>query len=110
MKRIASAAMLLAALIFAGMIGALRAADQNQGGEPAKPAPRMMCQDRFDTMDTNRDGTVTKEEFMAVRHPKGHSEEVFKSRDTNGDGALTKDEFCAGRGMGRGMGQGRAPQ
>ena len=49
---------------------------------------------------------VTKDEFMAVRHPGGRGEDVFNSRDTNGDGALTKEEFCAGKEMGKGMSKG----
>jgi Ca2+-binding EF-hand superfamily protein len=99
-------ATILAGLIITGMSGGVSAADQNQAREPGQPVPRMMCQDRFDGMDTNHDGMVTEEEFMAVPHPGGHSEEVFKSRDANGDGSLSKDEFCAGKGKGRGMGKG----
>ena len=99
-------ATILAGLMLTGMSGGVWAADQSQAGQPGKPVPRMMCQDRFDAMDTNHDGVVTKEEFIAVRHPGGRSEEVFKSRDTNGDGTLSKDEFCAGKGKGRGMGKG----
>lgn len=96
-----------AAMILTGMVGSVSAADQSQAGQPGQPVPRMMCHDRFDAMDTNRDGVVTKDEFMAAGHPGGRGEDVFKSRDTNGDGALTKDEFCAGKGMGKGMGKGR---
>jgi hypothetical protein len=106
MKRFSSMIMGLVALSLVGMIGSVWAADQSQVGQPGQPAPRMMCQDRFDAMDTNHDGAVTKEEFMAVSHPGGREKNVFKSRDTNGDGVLTKDEFCAGKGMGRGMGKG----
>jgi EF-hand domain pair len=100
-------ATILAGLILTGMSGSVWAADQSQGGQPGQPVPRMMCQDRFDAMDTNHDGVVTQEEFMAVPHPGGRGDEVFKSRDANGDGTLTKDEFCAGKGKGRGMGKGR---
>lgn len=92
----------LAALIFTLTGEIVFAADQSQTGQPSGPVPKMMCRDRFDAMDTNHDGVVTKEEFMAVKHPAGRGEEVFKLRDTNGNGVLTKDEFCAGKGMGRG--------
>jgi hypothetical protein len=64
------------------------------------------CQQRFDAMDTNHDGVVTKEEFMAAPHHKGNAEQMFKAMDLNGDGPLTKDEFCSGKGMGRGAGKG----
>jgi len=95
-------------VIVTGFLGNLWAADQSQPGQVGQqPAPRMMCQDRFDVMDTNRDGVVSRDEFMAVQHPGGRGEEVFKSRDKNGNGVLTGEEFCAGKGMGRGMGQGR---
>jgi hypothetical protein len=78
-------------------------------------APRMSCQERFDVLDTNHDGKLTKEEFMAAPHHKGNPEEMFKAMDVNGHGYITKDEFCAGQGMGRrgmgsGMGQGQEGQ
>jgi hypothetical protein len=102
MKRFRSMIVGFAAMILSGMVGNVWAADQGQAGQPSQPAPRMMCQERFEAMDTNHDGVVTKEEFMAVSHPGGRGEDVFKSRDTNGDGVLAKDEFCAGKGMGKG--------
>lgn len=74
-----------------------------QGGQTS---PMMGCQERLNGMDTNHDGTVTKEEFMAVPHHRDNAEQMFKAMDVNGDGALTKDEFCAGKGMGQGMGKG----
>lgn len=97
-----------ALLILAGMIGMVcgSAAAQSQAGQSGQGAPRMMCRDRFDAMDINHDGKVTREEFMSVRHPGGRGEDVFKSRDKNGDGILTKEEFCAGKGAGGGMGKG----
>ena len=106
MKRGKPLAAILVALTLTGMGGNVWAADQNQGGQPAQPVPRMKCQDRFDGMDSNNDGVVTEEEFMAVPHPRGRSQKVFKSRDANGDGSLTKDEFCAGKGRGAGKGKG----
>ena len=38
-------------------------------------------------MDTDGDGAVSKEEFMA------HKEEKFNKKDENGDGVLTEDEM-----------------
>jgi len=102
MKRHKSVVLVFITLIVVVMIGSGWAAEQSQSGQPGQRAPRMMCQDRFDAMDTNHDGVVTRDEFMAVRHPRGHGEKVFQARDTNGDGVLTKDEFCAGKGMGKG--------
>ena len=68
-------------------------------------APMMGCQQRFDSLDTNKDGQVTKEEFMAAPHQRGNPEQMFKTMDVNGDGSLTKDEFCSGKGMGMGKGR-----
>ena len=50
---------LLAVFFFAGMAFA-----QWQGGQGG---PRMGCQERFDALDTNHDGKLTMEEFMAAR-------------------------------------------
>jgi hypothetical protein len=82
---------------------------QWQGGQGA---PRMSCQERFDVLNNNHDGKLTKEEFMAAPHHRGNPEEMFKAMDVNGHGYITKDEFCSGSGrgtggMGRGMGQGQ---
>ncbi len=82
---------------------------QSQGGQGA---PRMGCQERFDALDTNHDGKLTLEEFMAAPHHRGKAEQRFKAMDVNGHGYITKEEFCAGKGMGRGgmgrgMGQGQ---
>jgi Ca2+-binding EF-hand superfamily protein len=72
------------------------------------PTPMLQCEERFKDMDSNHDGLVSHEEFMAVSHGKGRNlEEVFKSRDINGDSFLTKEEFCAGQGMGKGKRKGR---
>jgi hypothetical protein len=70
-----------------------------QGG--GQGPPMMGCQQRLDSMDTNKDGKVSKEEFMA------HFEKMFISTDVDGDGFLTKDELCSGKGMGMGQGMGK---
>ena len=48
-------------------------------------------QDRFSAMDTNNDGKVSYEEYMAY-HQK-LSEERFKSMDADGDGFVTQEEY-----------------
>jgi hypothetical protein len=77
---------------------------QGQGGQGA---PMMGCQDRFDSMDTNKDGKVTKDEFMKAPHGKGYPEQMFNAMDVNGQGYITKDQFCSGKGMGMGKGMGK---
>ncbi len=93
---------LMAVFFIAGMAFA-------QGGGQglgAQGSPRLGCQQRFNELDANKDGKVTKEEFLAVPHHRGNAEQNFKAMDVNGDGSLTKQEFCAGKGRGRGRGAG----
>ena len=59
---------------------------------------------RFDAMDTNKDGQVSKDEFLAAPHQRSDPEAMFQAMDVNGQGYLTKDEFCSGKGMGMGKG------
>lgn len=69
--------------------------------------PHSGCQQRFDSMDTDHDGKLTKTEFMAAPHHRGDAEQMFNAMDASKQGFLTKDQFCSGKGMGRGgMGQG----
>ena len=77
---------------------------QTGQGEPGRFDPRAMCQKRFDKIDTNIDGTVDKEEFMAAQ------EEMFRMRDGDSNGQLTKEEFCPERPAGMGMGMGPKKQ
>jgi Ca2+-binding EF-hand superfamily protein len=56
---------------------------------------------RFDALDANKDGQLTKEELAAAREqrqagPNEKGAERFKAADTNGDGALSKEEVTAG--------------
>ena len=78
---------------------------QGKGGQGA--APMMGCQQRFDAMDTNKDGQVSKDEFLANPHQRDNPEDMFKAMDVNKRGYLTKDEFCSGKGMGMGQGMGQ---
>ena len=95
----------LVTVFFIGGIAFAQGGGQGKGGQGA--APMMGCQQRFDSLDTNKDGQVTKEEFMAAPHHRGNAEQMFKTMDVNGDSSLTKDEFCSGKGMGQGMGSGQ---
>jgi Ca2+-binding EF-hand superfamily protein len=90
--KLVAAVGLMAAFLTAGAAFA-----QWQGGQGSH---RMSCQDRFDAMDTNHDGKLTMEEFMAAPHRRGNPEERFKAMDVNGRGYITKEEFCSGRGDG----------
>jgi hypothetical protein len=94
----------IAGIAFAQGVG------QGTGGQGAA-APTMGCQQRFDAMDADKDGKVTKDEFMKAPHGKGYPEQMFDGMDVKGQGYLTKDDFCSGKGMGmggmgKGMGQG----
>jgi hypothetical protein len=68
---------------------------QGKGGQQST-APIMGGQLSFDSIDTNHDGKVSKEEFLA------HAEEMFKSMDANGDGVLLRDELTCCKGAGKG--------
>ena len=47
----------------------------------------------FSRKDSNKDGKLTREEFMANQSNLEQAAERFKRFDTNGDGALSRDEF-----------------
>mgnify|MGYP001765219987 CR=1 FL=1 len=60
-----------------------------RGLNPAREA--MMQQrkvERFAPMDTNRDGRVGRDEFLAA-----HGGQMFKAMDGDGDGRITPQEF-----------------
>jgi Ca2+-binding EF-hand superfamily protein len=50
-------------------------------------------------LDTNKDGKITKEEFMAQTNDKAKALEVFEQCDTDKKGYLTYDEFWSRRSM-----------
>lgn len=94
----------LFALISTFFITGITFAQGGGQGKGAQSGPGSGCQQRFDEFDANKDGKVTREEFLAVPHHRGNAEQNFKGMDTNGDGLLTKDEFCTDKGRGRGAG------
>jgi hypothetical protein len=87
------------------VVGAFGSEGYGQIRETGKPAMVQQCQENFDAMDANKDGVITKEEFLAFEHKGRNAEGMFTARDADSDGALTKDELCAGKGMGKGRKQ-----
>jgi Ca2+-binding EF-hand superfamily protein len=80
-------ALLLAALSMAGC---------------ATPPDRQAQADRdalCAVLDTNKDGKITKEEFMAQATDKAKALEVYEKCDTSKKGYLTYDEFWTQRQM-----------
>ena len=95
----------LVTVFFMAGIAFAQGGGQGKGGQGA--APMMGCQQRFDAMDTNKDGKVSKDEFLAAPHQRDNPEQMFTAMDVQKRGYLTKDEFCSGKGMGMGEGMGR---
>ena len=60
------------------------------------PGPH--CEQHFERIDTNQDGSVSEAEFLAIPHVQAHALSVFTSRDADQDAQLSKAEFCAPRG------------
>ena len=80
-------ALLLAALLVAGC-----ATPQDKQAQADRDA---FCA----VLDTNEDGKITKEEFMAKATDKAKALEVFEKCDTGKKGYLTYDEFWTQRTM-----------
>lgn len=75
---------LLAAAVAAGMLAGMGAASaqMNYGPPPVLP-PNML----FNSMDTNKDGAVSKQEYLDSYAKK------FDAMDKNKDGKITADEM-----------------
>jgi hypothetical protein len=62
-------------------------------GDGKRPDPAEM----FKKLDTNADGSVSKDEFMAGPQAKENAEragKMFEFKDADKDGKLTKEEFA----------------
>ena len=81
----------------------LRAADEKKPEtKPAPPAAgekgKHDPEEAFKNLDTNKDGFLSKEEFLAGPRAKkdpAKAEEHFKAMDKNGDGKVSLEEFKA---------------
>ena len=80
-------ALLLAALLLAGC-----ATPQDKQAQADRDA---LCA----VLDTDKDGRITKEEFMAKTSDKAKGLEVYEKCDTGKKGYLTYDEFWSQRMM-----------
>lgn len=67
----------------------------------AAPGPNR--DQRFDSKDTDGNGSISREEFIAVQPER--VAERFAAIDTDGDGVATLEEFKAARGNRQGKGQ-----
>ena len=95
----------LISVFLMGGIAFSQGGGQGMGGQGT--SPKNGCQNRFDELDANRDGKVTREEFLAVPHHMANAEQNFKAMDMNSDGVLSSEEFCAQKGRVRGTGGNR---
>jgi Ca2+-binding EF-hand superfamily protein len=75
-------------------------AQTGEGQPPSGPAPSAQVRRMMTEMDTDHDGFVSREEFLAAH---ARADKMFEQLDSNHDGAISRDEFMAGHG-----GQGRA--
>lgn len=84
--------------LLALMISGVQAADKKKGEGKEKGKGSGIA-----AMDTNKDGKVSKEEFLSAQEKRAEkdgqdfdaekAEEMFTKRDKNGDGVLTADEM-----------------
>lgn len=72
-------------------------ADTARPGGPAAP-PSAQVRRMMGEMDGDRDGFVSREEFLAAH---ARADQIFDRQDANHDGVLSRDEFMVGGGQGR---------
>lgn len=69
-----------------------------EGDAPKKPEgekPKLTPEQMFTKKDADKDGKVTKEEYLKGSKDAAKSEASFAKKDTNKDGSLSKEEFTA---------------
>ena len=67
-------------------------------GNKGQTKPKLTQEQIFEKKDTNHDGFLSKEEFMAHKKKPAKAEKHFAKMDTNGDGKLSLAEFTAKKG------------
>lgn len=79
------------------------AADEPKKGEGKGDGKRPNPEEIFKRLDSNSDGSVSKDEYMAgprAKQDPAKGAENFTKLDKDKDGKLTKEEFAAGMGKG----------
>lgn len=103
----------LCALAICGVMS-LQAADEGKPKKPGEGKPgegKRNPEEIFKKLDTNNDGSISKEEFLAgprAKQDPAKAEERFKALDKNSDGKISLEEFkAAGPPGGRKPGEGK---
>jgi hypothetical protein len=101
---------LVAALLAAGFaLPMFAVADTVRTADSGEIAPMLLAQaggERFDMLDTNKDGVIDREEAAALPELEAAYDEV----DTAGNGVITPEEFSAWEEIQQGGDPGSAPQ
>ena len=71
-----------------------------EGDAPKKPEgdkgkPKMTPEEMFAKKDADKDGKISKEEFLKGSKDAAKSEAAFTNKDKDKDGFLSKEEFTA---------------
>lgn len=71
-----------------------------EGDAPKKPEgdkgkPKMTPEEMFTKKDADKDGKISKEEFLKGSKDAAKSEATFTKKDKDKDGSLSKEEFTA---------------
>lgn len=63
--------------------------------EGDKPKPKVSPEEMFTKKDADKDGKISKEEFLKGSKDAAKSEASFTKKDKDKDGSLSKEEFTA---------------
>lgn len=73
----------------------VNAADEKKPDAAAGAKPKADPAAVFGKKDTNADGKLSKDEFMAKQKDAAKAETMFTAKDKDKDGFVTKDEYMA---------------